>query len=438
MNDPVLASAFWSLGLLLAWLWLRRRRLSLNLTAASAGALLVSATLLARLVPAVILRHTGNFDLDSYRVVADLVLKGQDVYTAPAALDRYPYLPLQMYWMAGAAWASQATGWPFGLLVKLAPIGADVGLALLIRALALARGDTAAGALQAGLSYALHPVAIFVSAYHGQFDAIPLGLTFVAIRYMPAAPAWAGAWLGLAVLDKSWPVLFVPNFLATLRGFRRQVVLLAALAAVPIIGIGVYLGLHGTPALTLIGRAIGYNHGVGIWGYTYFANLLALLAPGQTGPLNWLITYGRYLTLLGLAVVWLRVGRRQDPTAGGLTMMVAFLALSHAFAVQYLVWVIPFAVLEGAGPWLTRFTLAAYAYMLLAYSTLILGMHITQLVPWPLADYALIMPAGLPAWLVCCGWLAERLRLPARTTNAKSAPTGWAEALDGQLVNPAT
>jgi len=430
MSDPLLASALWSIGLLLAWLWLQRRRPSPNVSTAQGAGLLVAAALLARLVQAAILSQTSNFDLDSYHVVAGLVLSGQDVYMAPAATDRYPYLPLQMYWMAGAARVSQASGLPFGLVVKLAPIAADVGLVFLIQGLVRARGGTAAGAFQDGLSYALHPVAVFVSAYHGQFDALPLALTLAAIWRMPGAPGWTGAWLGLAILDKSWPVLFVPNFIVALRDLRHRLLLIVMLAAVPTIGVAAYVLLHGTPALALLGRALGYNHGVGVWGYTYILRVLALLAPSLTSLFSQVIANSRLITLLCLALVWLRLGRRQDLVAGGLTMMVAFLALTHAFAIQYLVWVVPFAVLEASGPWLTRFTLAAFAYMFLAYTTLILGMHIDRLVPWPLADLVLIIPAGLPAWLVCCGWLAARLRLPAGAALPDHTQAAWASALD--------
>jgi hypothetical protein len=93
-----------------------------------------------------------------------------------------------------------------------------------------------------------------------------------------------------------------------------------------------------------------------------------------------------------------------------LTVMVAFLALTHAFSIQYLVWVVPFAVYEDPhGRWLRRFTLAAYAYMLLSYSTLILDLRITQMFPALLAEWVIIW-AGLPAWLVSLGWLVSRLR----------------------------
>jgi hypothetical protein len=117
----------------------------------------------------------------------------------------------------------------------------------------------------------------------------------------------------------------------------------------------------------------------------------------------------RYLTLIALGTAWILRARHERPKAGVLTVLVVFFAVTHAFSVQYLMWMVPFAVLNEEHRWLTRYTLAAFAYMLLAYTTLILEMHITNLLPWPQADWFLIMPAGLPAWLVTVGWAKERL-----------------------------
>ncbi len=406
----MLLGAVWSGGVLMAWLLLARWRPTSALSGRRAALLIASVALAARLAPALILGQGSGYDIDSYRVVSDLVLRGEDVYLAPAALQRYPYLPLQMYWMAGAAWLATAAGLPFGFLVKLAPIGAEAGTALVIYGLLRAQLNDAGRALKGGLSYALNPVAVFVSAYHGQFDAIPLFLTLLAAQALPGQAGWAGGWLGLAILDKSWPVLFVPSFLNQLRGARRRWQFLAALALAPASGVAAYMLLHGTPVVTLIGRAISYNHGIGIWGYGYLPRILSQQAPGLSAPLDWLVANGRYLTLALLAAVWLGWARRQTLLAGMLTVMVAFLALTHAFSIQYLVWVVPLAILDSQDDrWLLRFSLAAYAYMLLVYTTLILAFHIQAVFPAPLAD-AVIIWAGLPAWLVCVGWLIARLR----------------------------
>jgi hypothetical protein len=185
---------------------------------------------------------------------------------------------------------------------------------------------------------------------------------------------------------------------------------LIVLAAVPLTGVTAYCVAFGADPVALVLRAISYNHGIGVWGYTYLARLPYESPLRFDLVFNWAIRYGRYLTLLGLGLVWAWRARREALPAGLLTLAVAFLALTHAFSIQYLVWVVPLAILEADHVWLRRFTLAACAYMLLAYLTLILGLHITTLMPWPQADLWLIIPAGLPAWLVCLGWLVARLR----------------------------
>jgi hypothetical protein len=92
-----------------------------------------------------------------------------------------------------------------------------------------------------------------------------------------------------------------------------------------------------------------------------------------------------------------------------LTILVTFIAWTHAFSIQYLMWVVPFAVLNMDFRWLKYYTVGAFFYMFLVYNTLILELHITSILPWPQADWFLIMPAGLPAWIIAVLWARERL-----------------------------
>jgi hypothetical protein len=123
---------------------------------------------------------------------------------------------------------------------------------------------------------------------------------------------------------------------------------------------------------------------------------------------QWWIGNGRYVTLLALGAIYLWSARKQSPASSLLTVFVGFLACTHAFSIQYLMWIVPLAILSAEHKWLVRYTLAALSYMILAYMTLILDLRITQLLPWPQADLYLIIPAGLPAWLVTVGWLRAR------------------------------
>jgi hypothetical protein len=99
--------------------------------------------------------------------------------------------------------------------------------------------------------------------------------------------------------------------------------------------------------------------------------------------------------------------------SGVLTILVAFFAVTHAFSIQYLTWPVAFAVLDGdrrTEQWLLRYTLGAFAYMLLTYSTLILTTAIITWMPWDPANTFIIRPSALPAWLITVAWLVDRLR----------------------------
>lgn len=408
MTLPLLLGSLWALFLLGVYLKLPHFLPQEGISARRAWLIVGAVALSARLAPNLVLPVGAGYDIESYQIVGDLVLRGEEVYASPATANRHPYLPLQMYWMAVARWGAAAIHLPFVKIVRLAPIGADVGIALLLF-LSLRRFGSPQAAFYGGLSYALNPIPTFVSAYHGQFDAIPALCTLLALYWLDESPLAAGGWLGLGILNKSWPVLAFPSLLMGTQGWWKRLLLLGATLAVPLVGVGVYVNAFGANPKAVLERALGYNWGVGIWGYTYFFRMLSVVRPDLAVLFRWLIRYGRYLTLAALGLVWLVRARKEPPGAGVLTILVAFFAVTHAFSIQYLVWVVPFAILNQEYRWLTRYTLGAFAYMFLAYTTLILEMHITQLLPWPQADWFIIMPAGLPAWLVLIGWAGRRL-----------------------------
>jgi hypothetical protein len=95
-----------------------------------------------------------------------------------------------------------------------------------------------------------------------------------------------------------------------------------------------------------------------------------------------------------------------------LTILVTFFACTHAFSIQYLVWIVPFGLVAGQHKWLNRYTLGAMVYMLLAYMTLILDGHVTLRLPGPQAHDHLILLAALPAWLVTARWTWKRFQRP--------------------------
>lgn len=408
MTKELLGATVWALALLGFYSWLSFTKRQPKYSSGQ-GFLIVGLIALAvRLVPNLLLPMGAGYDIKSYQIVGDLTLSGEDVYASPEAVDRHPYLPCQMYWMALARWLADTADLSFVKLVRLAPIGADVVITLLIfQQLRHSVGSKAA--FRSGLLYALNPISVLVSAYHGQFDAIPSLFLLMAVLMLNRSSLVAGTWLGLGILDKSWPVLALPSLWAAAKRSRERLRLLIGVSFSAVAGVGIYLLLFNGQVRTVLNRALGYNWGIGVWGYTYLFRLLSIVGPGLEGPFAWLVQNGRYLTLAALGLVWLLKAREDPPSSGVLTILVTFLAVTHAFSIQYLMWVVPLAVFGRDHRWLARYTLGAFSYMLLAYTTLILEMHIVNLLPWPQADWFLIMPAGVPAWLVTLGWLKERL-----------------------------
>lgn len=380
-------------------------------------ALLIVAgvALSVRLIPNLFLPVGAGYDIESYQIVGNLVLRGEDVYTSQEAIRRHPYLPLQMYWMAFSLWLAQALSLPFVKVVRLAPILADVGIAIWLT-LRLRQRLPLSLAFRGGLLYALNPVTVLVSAYHGQFDAIPALLTLVAIETVEVSPLGAGLWLGLGILDKSWPVLALPSLLAATRNWRQRFSLAIGCLLIPALGAGMYAFIFRASLWAIIHRAISYDWGIGVWGYTYFCHLVSVLNPGCIEIFALFVRYGRYITLLLLGGIWLRWARKEPARSGILTILVAFFAVTHAFSIQYLMWPVAFALWntdKRTERWLLRYTLGAFAYMLLTYSTLILTPAITHWMPWDQANTFLIRPSALPAWGICVAWLVQRLKREA-------------------------
>jgi hypothetical protein len=371
--------------------------------------MVLTIALFARLVPNFVLSTAAGYDIKSYQIVGNLILDGEDVYSSQETENRHPYLPLQMYWMAFSNIVSERFNLPYEKVIRLAPIIEDAAIALVLY-FALSNTLSPSLAFMGGILYAVNPISIYVSAYHGQFDALPALFTLLALFWFNKNVMVSGSWLGLGILSKSWPILSFPPILGKIKTGKNKIYFMATACIVLCIGIGFYFMFIGTNPRMMLDRVTGYNRGVGVWGYTYFLKLFSLLQPDLSTINLWGIRYGRWITLTALGLVWWSMNsRRELPQEVFLTIIVSFFAITHAFAIQYLTWIVPFAIYCQEYIWLKRFVIAAFAYMFLVYTTLILGVYINNIVPLPQADWLLIIPAGLPAWLVCVGWAAKLL-----------------------------
>jgi len=369
---------------------------------------IVGLAILARLVPHLLVPAGTNFDIQSFNIVGNLFINGEEIYLNPLAEGRHPYLPMVIYWIGLARKISSSVKLPFELVFRLLPIAADVGICLLL--FRLMKSNNVLVAFRCAIWYAINPISVFISAYQGQFDSVVLLCTLLAVSSVSNSAWKTGGWMGLAILTKSWPVLALPPILVGSQTIKKQLIVLFLVLLIPLLGVVLYALIFKSDIKVILSNALSYNHGLGVWGYTYFLRLVLMLKPKLGYIFNWVVENGRYLTLIGLGFVWFWRARHESPAAGILTILVSFLALTHAFAIQYLVWLLPFAVIDNNIRWLNIYTVTAYIYMSLAYFALILNPAITFVMPLPQADWFIIMPAALPVWIVTIFWMIDRLK----------------------------
>lgn len=401
----------WLIGLTIAFLVPRRpisgQPGSLWLANLSLPLLLLIA-LLARLVPALWLPVGAGYDIESFKLVTDALLGGQEVYTA--VLGRHPYLPMQMYVMGVMARLSAAVGLPYVVAIKLPAIAADVAITWLIFRSLIEFGRRRATAMFFALLYALNPVSVLVTAYHGQFEAVTLLFMVISWSFWRFGRrlGWSATALGLAILNKTWPVIMLPVVWLRLSDNRSRILYPLIALGIPLLGVILYLAIFSADPQPMLRRALTHRGVPGYWGVGSF---LAPLAPGHP----WAQSVYDLLILLRNAILAAGVvfalwwTRHQGVLDALLTVILMMLAVTVGFGIQWLVWPLPFALLALEDKWARRYTVAG-AFML---SVHLYGLHMYPwlgewLAPAPL-DW-LIRLSALPVWIITILWVIDRLR----------------------------
>lgn len=368
--------------------------------------LLIAAV--ARVAPALWLPVGAGYDIESFRLVTNALQSGNEVYTS--VLGRHPYLPFQMYLMGAMAWLSEWTGLPYVAAIKLPAVAADVALTWLIYRSLSKMGRHPSTTATFALLYALNPVSVLVTAYHGQFEAITLLLMVISWsfwRFGRRANASAIA-LGFAILNKTWPVIMLPVMWLRLRDTRSRLFYTLLAVGIPVAGVALYLLVFSADPQPMLRRALTHRGVPGYWG------IGSILAPlGETSPaaqtlfenLN-AVRNVLLVTGIGLALWWTR---RQEALDALLTVILTVLAVTVGLGIQWLVWPIPFALIALEERWVRWYSIAG-AFTLAVH---LYGLH---MYPWlsewlaPAPHEWLVRLSALPVWIITVWWVADRFR----------------------------
>lgn len=195
------------------------------------------------------------------------------------------------------------------------------------------------------LFFFLSPAAIFISAFHCNSDPLMMMFLVLAVAAVLAErPALAGLLLACATGIKIVPLLAGPLFLLALRDRRARLVFLGTAAVTS--GV-IFLPAVAAKGSLFLEQVFGYAGVIRSWGFPLLLQLLTTTERGQVAPVAIL----PWLLMATLGLLWVAEMRRgaaavdpsRLPALVGLTYLIA-LFLAPGFGVQYLFWLLPFAL----------------------------------------------------------------------------------------------
>jgi uncharacterized membrane protein len=378
------------------------------LTRAAAAPVLLALAL--RLVP-ILVADRVVVDVERYQRVGRHLL---DVSPNPYETKRlYPYPPLWAPFEAGAEWLSRHGVGSFPINVKLPVLFAD--LLIVIALVAAGRAGRAPPA--AAWIYAAHPVSVLVTGFHGQFDSIALLFVLLALDALARGRRDASALLlAAAIGTKSFPVLLVPFLAFAGAATWPRALRFAILALAPVALVLLPFAIADLPALR---RELLAYSGIADFGWTGFVRGVTWLATGDLArsearfwPVASMASKVLFLAAWGAVILATRRGwLALTPARACLTTFVAFNVFYGALSAQYLLWVVPLAVL-WPGRALAAHAAAATAGLVGFYLFLAPGVLLPEPLGAASAQWAgRLWVAGTGATLaVSVAWLTSLLR----------------------------
>jgi hypothetical protein len=372
----------------------------------------LAVALLVRLVP-ILAADDVVADVLRYQKAARHVL---DVSWNPYLAPRlYPYPPLWIWIEAGSEWLSRATGASFAVLVKLPVLLADLGIVYLAYRSPARWANDAHSAQRASWLFALHPVSVLVTGFHGQFDSVMLFFVLLSLRFQQSNRPDAGALsLSAAIATKSFPVLLLPFFVLSLDAARAIRYVLLAVVPVALILLPFALSDVGALARELVSYGGVADFGwIGAWrGLRWLATGALARSEASHWPASVVAAKVLFLAVY-VAMLWAAATRRLRGSGlqAALGVFLAFLTFYGAISAQYLVWPVPFgALLPGAA--FAAYSVVATAALVGFYLFLAPGV-LAPAGPGPLGPHAagVLWACGAAAVLAAGGaWLVVLLR----------------------------
>lgn len=315
----------------------------------------------------------------------------------------------------------RACGLTFPFLLRLPGVVADFVVVLVLLQLRKVGIRIPTWAL---ILFALSPVSLMVSGFHGNTD--PLLVMFLVLAMMSCLrgqPLMCAFFLALSCQIKIIPLLFLPTFLLFWRKQDRTMFTMFFL----LVTIGLCLQpLLQCPAL-FFSSVFGYGSYWGTWGITYLLRLTQWTQFNGTGAFHLppaaaavVLALKCLIVALTLMLAWRRRFLREKATVESMAYIwIIFFVLSPGVAPQYMVWLAPFVLIVSRLFYLCLLVTSSM-FLFVFYNTTAGGL------PWyhtNSTNIAEIVDRWTP-WSLCA-WLTLAIALVAFCNRAFSAhPAG--------------
>ncbi len=262
----------------------------------------------------------GNYDMQSYEIVVDIVAKGGNVY---AETGRYVYSPVWFTVLSGLKRIQlQFPELPFHFVVRFFLCGID--LVILAFLLLIAR-DEKISMIRTAIFFYLNPVSFLITGYHGQFEnlailMVVIGLfAYLKLRGKPVLGKvllWIFATVGMIVKHN----IFYELIICLNSAIKRYWIKLLLFVASVCIFLSLFLPYWDTGSKGIIWNVFGYPSAVGAYGITSLFRF---------PPLKYAFIAGMFIFPLFL--------KSKDIVKQCLLGMLFFLTFTSGIAIQYFV-----------------------------------------------------------------------------------------------------
>ncbi|HWQ04815.1 MAG TPA: hypothetical protein VN452_05630 [Longilinea sp.] len=363
---------------------------------------------------------TEAADLAQYRWMANIILNNENIYKTAGL---YHYTPIPMFLPAWSEQLAQAIKLPFHFVVKWPMVLADAGIALLLWWQAQKRGLPHA-AIWIGLAYAINPVSLLTTSFHGSYSVLPaffMLLAYYLVSFFPAKQYYrlSGLSLGMAIGLRGYPALFLPFFLMKMDLNRRQKAMFLLASILPS---AITLAPFLLANFQAVWQSVFAYSGVADYGWIAILRAIGELTTGNRylpGTLaKDLLSISKWLFLilyLLFTILFWRKQNRFSLLSGILATQLLFFGIYGGISSQYLVWAVPFALLIGTG-WEKAFTWSAFATMVSFYlyffPAILFGdvpIRWRELNPAVMPYYLVF---NLAFWGICLAWIIRTITHP--------------------------